>query len=71
MLVLGRYEGERIRIGANITIIVIDCVGGRCRLGIEAPPDITVHREEVVEQIVAQGRSLPVVGIVKSEEMAG
>lgn len=71
MLVLSRFEEEKIRIGANITIMVLEIDGDRVRLGIEAPPDVTVHREEVVQQIIAQGRSLPLVGVVKSEEMAG
>lgn len=48
MLILSRHENERIIInGGQITIQVIDIVGNRVRLGIEAPPDVTIHREEV------------------------
>lgn len=54
MLILTRKVGETIRIGDDIAISVIDIRGSQVRLGIEAPRDITVHREEVYEQIQEQ-----------------
>ena len=54
MLILTRKVGETIRIGDDIAISVIDIRGNQVRLGIEAPRDITVHREEVYEQIHEQ-----------------
>ncbi|HEY2787791.1 MAG TPA: carbon storage regulator CsrA [Fimbriiglobus sp.] len=48
MLVLTRKSNERIMIADNIRIQVLDISGGRVRLGIEAPADISVWREEVV-----------------------
>ncbi len=48
MLVLSRTKGERIIIGDNITITVLETRGDRVRLGIEAPREIPVHREELL-----------------------
>lgn len=51
MLVLSRKIGEKIVIDKNITLIVVDIRGDRVRLGIDAPPDVTIHRQEVAEAI--------------------
>jgi carbon storage regulator len=51
MLVLTRRRNESIIINDNIKIVVIGIRGDRVRLGIEAPPEIPVHRREVFEQI--------------------
>ena len=54
MLVLSRRVGERLVIDAKITVTVIEVRGGQIRLGIEAPPEIAVRREEVaVRETVA------------------
>ena len=47
MLVLSRKEDESIEINGNIKIVVTAIQGGRVRLGIEAPHDVPVHRQEV------------------------
>jgi carbon storage regulator len=47
MLVLSRKESERIHLGNSITVTVIRVSGDKVRLGIEAPPDILVLREEL------------------------
>jgi len=47
MLVLARRVGERIVIGDNVTITVMDMHGGEVRLGIEAPRSVNVDRWEV------------------------
>lgn len=47
MLVLSRKPAEKILIGNNIVITVCDVVGGRVRLGIEAPPDVLILRQEL------------------------
>lgn len=47
MLVLSRKVGERILIGENITVTVVRIVGGGVRLGIEAPANTPVMREEL------------------------
>jgi len=51
MLVLSRKKDEKIVIGDNITIMVIDIRGDKVRLGIDAPREVTVHRQEVYEAI--------------------
>lgn len=47
MLILTRKEGETIAIGDDITVTIIGIVGGQVKLGIGAPRDVPVHREEV------------------------
>ncbi len=57
MLVLSRKVGERILIGPDIAVTVVRVTGGGVRLGIEAPPDLPVVREELAQAIQEeQGR---------------
>ena len=51
MLVLTRRPGETIRIGQNIVITVLKLAPGQVRIGIEAPPDVVIHREEIFQRI--------------------
>lgn len=51
MLVLSRKESERIRLGDSIVVTVVRVSGDKVRLGIEAPADILVLREELEPQI--------------------
>lgn len=51
MLVLSRKKDERIMIGDNVSIMIVDIRGDKVRLGIEAPAEISVHRREVYEAI--------------------
>ena len=51
MLVLSRKKDEKIIIGENITLMVIEIRGDKVRLGIDAPKDVSVHREEVYDAI--------------------
>ena len=51
MLVLSRKKDEKIIIGDQISIMVIEIRGDKVRLGIDAPKEITVHRQEVYEAI--------------------
>ena len=51
MLVLSRKKDEKIVTGDSITLMVIEIRGDKVRLGIEAPRDVSVHREEVYEAI--------------------
>jgi carbon storage regulator len=54
MLVLSRKKDEKIVIGDNITLMVIEIRGDKVRLGIDAPKDVPVHREEVYNAIKAE-----------------
>ena len=56
MLVLSRKRDERIVIGDNIVITVVDIRGDKVRLGIQAPTEIPVHRQEVYEAIQRENR---------------
>jgi carbon storage regulator len=51
MLVLSRKPGEKIYIGDNICVTVVDISRGRIRLGVEAPSEVPVHRKEVHDAI--------------------
>ena len=50
MLVLTRRLYETLMIGDNVTVTVLDIQGGRVRLGVNAPRDIVVNREEICEK---------------------
>jgi carbon storage regulator len=51
VLVVSRKVGERILIGEKIAITVVKVTGGGVRIGIEAPPEMAVMREELAEEI--------------------
>ena len=51
MLVLSRKKDEKIMIGEDVTLMVIEIRGDKVRLGIDAPKDVAVHREEVFNAI--------------------
>jgi len=57
MLILSRRLGESLRIGDNITVEVVGVKGNQVRIGISAPKDIPVLREEIVERIERERRS--------------
>ena len=56
MLVLSRRCGEGVTIGPDIRVVVLGVKGGQVRLGIEAPPAVAVHREEVYVRIQEENR---------------
>lgn len=51
MLVLTRKMGESLIIGDNITVTMLELNGGQVRVGVDAPREISVHREEVKKRI--------------------
>ncbi|MBW1916810.1 MAG: carbon storage regulator CsrA [Deltaproteobacteria bacterium] len=54
MLIFTRKIGETIRIGDNIRIRVVEIKGKQVRIGIEAPPNVVVHREEIYLKIIEE-----------------
>ncbi len=56
MLVLSRHRDESIMIGDDVVVTIVDIRGDKVRLGIDAPQDIPVHRQEVYEAIQRENR---------------
>ena len=56
MLILTRRLGESIYIGDEVRLTVLGVRGTQVRLGIDAPKDISVHREEIYNRIKQEGR---------------
>ena len=56
MLVLTRKPGERIQIGENVVLEILEVRQGQVRLGIEAPSHVRIFREEVARQIREENR---------------
>lgn len=56
MLVLSRHRDESIMIGDDVVVTIVDIRGDKVRLGINAPQDVPVHRQEVYEAIQRENR---------------
>lgn len=54
MLILTRKVGETLRIGNDISVSVLGIKGNQVRIGIDAPKDVSVHREEIFTRIVKE-----------------
>ncbi|MDH3441034.1 MAG: carbon storage regulator CsrA [Gammaproteobacteria bacterium] len=54
MLILTRRAGETVMIGSDVTITVLGVKGNQVRIGINAPKDVAVHREEIYERIQSE-----------------
>jgi carbon storage regulator len=55
MLILTRRVGETIKIGDDITVTVLGVKGNQVRVGVDAPKQVPVHREEIYERVKREG----------------
>jgi len=62
MLVLSRRRGEVITIGNGVTVTVLAVQGDRVKIGIVAPAEVPVHRQEIHERIEGRGLALAHAG---------
>lgn len=51
MLVLSRKPGEMVRIGSDITLVVLDAAGGRVRIGVAAQAQVRILRQEIFDRL--------------------
>ncbi len=57
MLILTRRVGETLMIGDSVTVTVLGVKGNQVRIGITAPRDVSVHREEIFQRINPDGEA--------------
>ena len=57
MLIITRKAGEKIMVGDDIAVHVMEIVGNQVRIGIQAPKAVPVHREEIWEAVRAENRA--------------
>jgi carbon storage regulator len=62
MLILTRKTDEKIKIGEDITVTIIEVRGEQVKIGVEAPKEVRVFREEVYALIQAENRAAAAVG---------
>src|SRR3990167_7203390 len=70
MLILTRRVGETIIIGDDVIITVLGIKGNQVRIGINAPIDVSVHREEIYQRIQQEKNTTPVESTAKSADSA-
>ena len=69
MLILTRKPGEALFIGDKIKVVVVEIKGNQIRLGIEAPSDVRILREEIYSQILEENKSA--AAPVSGDSLAG
>ena len=71
MLILTRRVGETLMIGDSVTVTVLGVKGNQVRIGITAPKDVAVHREEIFQRIQKDDPAAPAganpAGLPKAE----
>jgi carbon storage regulator len=62
MLILTRRVGETLMIGDEVTVTVLGVKGNQVRIGVNAPRDVSVHREEIYERIKREKQNADAAG---------
>jgi carbon storage regulator len=57
MLILARKVGDKIMIGDNVSVVVLGVTGSQVKIGIDAPKEVPVHREEIFVRIKNEERN--------------
>jgi carbon storage regulator len=70
MLILTRRVGETIMIGTDVTATVLGVKGNQVRIGVNAPKNVAVHREEIYERIKAEQNNPELLRQSQKEEKA-
>ena len=65
MLVLTRKPGEKILIGDNVSLTVVEVKGDSVRIAVDAPRDIKIYRGEIYEAIIAENKAAVIAGDMK------
>lgn len=60
MLILTRRVGETLMVGDDVTVTVLGVKGNQVRIGVNAPKDVSVHREEIYQRIQREKGEEPV-----------
>ena len=66
MLVITRRVGEKLIIGENVAVVVLGVKGNQVRIGVEAPRDVTVNRDEIHQRILKERKALKRNGAVRT-----
>ncbi len=69
MLVLSRHRDESIMIGDDIVITIVDIRGDKVRLGIDAPQEVPVHRQEVYDAIKRENQKSSQLGPSETKDI--
>lgn len=56
MLILTRRIGETLKIGDEVSVTILDIKGSQVRVGISAPKEVAVHRQEIFDRIELEGK---------------
>ncbi len=71
MLILTRRAGETLMIGDNVSITVLGVKGNQVRIGVNAPKDVSVHREEIYQRIQREKTHHGATGTFEDEDNFG
>ena len=67
MLILTRKPGESLYIGDDVKVIIVEIKGNQIRVGIEAPPELRIYREEIYLQILEENKKAALASDVSTQ----